>query len=123
MRQFHDFRSVLKNKILPTVARVSQDVLTNVALFSFPFLRQSQDIRESVARHSYECRLVLFSRQIVARCSHVFSRLLHDIRTSVTKSRIVNSPKFHVDTFTTLARMSYDSRMAVLRNILAKKIA
>ena len=37
------------------------------------------------------------------------------------KSRIVNSPKFHVDRFATLARMSYDSRMTVLRNILAKK--
>ena len=64
---------------------MSRDVLTNVAIFLFPFSRQSQDIRESVARHSCECRLVLFSRHIVAMCSYVFSRLLHDIRTSVTK--------------------------------------
>ena len=41
--------------------------------FRFNFDDISRDIRESVARHSYECRLVLFSRQIVARCLHIFS--------------------------------------------------
>ena len=49
-----------------TFVRLSHDVPTNVALVSFSFVRQSRDIRESVSRHSYECRLVLFSRQIVA---------------------------------------------------------
>ena len=38
----------------------------NVALVSFSFVRQSRDIRERVSRYSYECRLVLISRHILA---------------------------------------------------------
>ena len=45
-----------------TFVSLSHDVPTNVALVSFSIVRQSRDIRECVSRHSYECRLVLFSR-------------------------------------------------------------
>ena len=66
MRQIREFQSNFENiscechRIVTrlsydsceTFVRVSHDVPTNVALFSF--VRQSQDIRESVAQHSYE---------------------------------------------------------------------
>ena len=95
MRQIREFRSNIENisrDCRAIVARLSfdsrvtfvslsHDVPTNVALVSVSFVRKSRDIRESVSRHSYECRLVLFSRQIVARSSHVFSRLSRDCRT------------------------------------------
>ena len=65
-----------------TFLRVSHNVPTNVNLVSFSFVRQSLDICESVAQHSYECHLVLLSRQIVASCLHVFSRLSHNCHTT-----------------------------------------
>ena len=55
-----------------TFVRVSHDYPTNVALVSFSFVRQARDIRASFARHTFEYRLVLFSHQIGASCSHVF---------------------------------------------------
>ena len=89
---------------LEIFVRLSHDVPTNAALVSLSFVRQSRDIHESVSRHSYECRLVLFSRQIVTR---TVARLSYGIRTtSVRESRnfrIVNLPKFRGDMFATLA--------------------
>ena len=41
-----------------TFVRVSQDVPTNVSLFSFSFVRKMRDIRGSVAQQLYECCLV-----------------------------------------------------------------
>ena len=84
--------------------RLFHDVPTNVALVSFSFVRQSRDIRESVSRNSHKCRLVLFSRQIVAR---TVARLSNGIRTTIVRVsrsfRIVNSPKFRGDMFAKLA--------------------
>ena len=118
MRQIRDFRFNFENisrdcraivarlsyDSRETFVRLSHDVPMNVALVSFSFVRQSRDIRESVSRHSYECRLVLFSRQIVAR---TVARLSYGIRTTIVREprnfRIVNSPKFRGDMFATLA--------------------
>ena len=61
--------------------RVSHDFLTNVVKIHFHL----QDHSECVSLHSYDCHLVLFFRQIVASCFRAFSRLLYDIRRSVTK--------------------------------------
>ena len=64
-----------------TVVRVSHDILMNVR------------------------RLVLFSRQIVVSCFHVFSRLLCDCGMTFVQAsqnfRIVNLPKFCGDRFAT----------------------
>ena len=67
-----------------TFVRVSHDFPKNVAYLHFN-LYELGDIRSSVARHSYECRLVLFSRQIVAMVSHVVSRLLRDRRGTLAR--------------------------------------
>ena len=116
MRQIHEFRSNFENisrDNRETFVRVSHDVSTNVAYFHS---YNSRETFMSVTRHSYECRLVLFSRQIVARCSHVFSRLLRDrpatLMTFVRVSQkfgIVNLLKFRGDRLATLARPSRDS--------------
>ena len=74
-------------------------------------------------RHLYECRLVLFSRLIVARfsqdCRATVVRHSHNIRTTFIRvSRkfcIVNSPKFRGDKFATLARLSRDRGTTVAR--------
>ena len=104
--------------------RVSHNVPTNEALFSFPFVRQSGDIH--VELHSYECHQVLVSRQRAVRCSHVFSRLSYDICTSVAKishCKFAKISRLQVrDTRTNVIRLSHDSRVIVLQ-ILAKKIA
>ena len=109
------------------ISRLSRDC----NLFSLKFVRQSRDIRASVARHSYECRLVLFSRQIVARfsqdCRATVVRHPRDIRTSVAKISHCKFAKISRrqvrDTRTNVARPSHDSRATVLRNILEKKFA
>ena len=101
MRQIREFRSNFENisrdcraivarlsyDSRETFVRLSHDVATHVALVSFSFVRQLRDIRESVSRHSYECRLVLFSRQIVARTVTrlTVERYSYDNRTSVAK--------------------------------------
>ena len=108
MRQIREFRSNFENiswdcrAIVARLSydsreifvRLSHDVLTNVASVSFSFVRQSRDIHESVSRHSYECRLVFFSRHIVAR---TVTRLSYGIRTTIVREsrnfRIVNSPR------------------------------
>ena len=91
--------------------RVSNDVTTNEILVSFSFVRQSQEICESASRHSYECRLVLFSHQIVGNRSRFLktvAQLSHGIRTTFVRVArnfcIVNLPKFCGDRFATLAR-------------------
>ena len=105
-----------------TVARQSRDIHESVSrhsresnLFSCKFVRQSRDIR--VARHSYECRLVLFSRQIVARfsqdCRATVVRHSRDIRTSVVKISHCKFAKISRrqvrDNRTNVARPSRDS--------------
>ena len=82
MRQIREFRSNFENvsrDSCEAFVRVSHYVPANVVYFHL------YDICESVARHSYENRLVLFSRQIVARHSHVFSRLLCDRRMTLAR--------------------------------------
>ena len=85
MGQICEFRSNFENisrdcraiVCRATFVKVSHEFPANVAYFPF----HSYNSREtfiSVARHSYESRLILFSHQIVARCSHVFSRLSRD---------------------------------------------
>ena len=72
MLQIREFQSNFENIYCVCHAIASHDVPTIVAYF------HSYDSCEtfmSVAQHSYKCRLVLFSRQIVARCSHDFSRV------------------------------------------------
>ena len=100
MRQIRDFRSDFEN--------ISRDCRAIVA-------RLSYDSRETL-RRSYECRLVLFSRQIVAR---TVARLSYGISTTIVREsrniRIVNSPKFRGDMFVTLAWTSYDCRTTVTR--------
>ena len=136
MRQIREFRSNFENisryfraivaqlsfDSRETFVRLSHDVSTNVALVSFSFVRQSRNIRKSVSRHSYECRLILFSRQIVAR---TVARLSYGIPMTIVRVsqnfRIVNSPKFRGDMFVTLARTSYNCRTTVLRHVLPKK--
>ena len=101
--------------------RVSHDFPANVTYFHLnsydsraTFVRVSRDIHASVARHSYECRLVLFSRQIVARfsqdCRATVMRHSHDICTSVTKNSHCKFAKISrrqvCDTRTTVARQS-----------------
>ena len=140
MRQIRDFRSNFENisracraivarlsyDSCETFVRLSHDVPTNVALVSFSFVRQSRDIRESVSRHSYECRLVLFSPQIVAR---TVARLSYGIRTTIVRESrnfcIVNFAKIsrrHVrDTRMNVVQLSHDSHATVLRHVLSKK--
>ena len=138
MRQIRDFRSDFENisrdcraivarlsyDSRETFVRLSPDVPTNVFLVSFSFIRQSRDIRDSVSRHSYECRLVLFSRQIVAR---TVARLSYGIRATIVREsrnfRIVNSPKCSQHSHerrTTVARQSRDS---LATYFVEKKIA
>ena len=79
-----------------TFMRVSLTTFSECNFFSFSLLRQSRDICESVSGHSYECCLVLFSREIVLSC-RMFSqdchatvaRHLYNVRTSVEKNCIV----------------------------------
>ena len=75
----------------------------------------------SVARHSYKCRLVLFSRQIVARfsqdCRATIVRHSRDIRTSVAKllhfkirqNFAATSSRHSQERRATVARLSRDS--------------
>ena len=80
MRQIHKFRSNFENisrDCRMTFVRVSHDLPSNEAYFHFNSY-ESRDIRASVARHSYECRLVLFSR-----FSHVVSILPRDRRVTL----------------------------------------
>ena len=93
--------------------RVSRDFPANVTYIHL----NSYDIRASVARHSYECRLVLFSRQIVARfsqdCRATVVRHSRNIRTSVAKISHCKFAKISRrqvrDTSTNVARPSHDS--------------
>ena len=66
--------------------------------FRSDFENISRDFSWEFAQHSYECHFILFSSQIVAKCSHVFSRLSHDRRKTFVrvsqKFCIVNSPNF-----------------------------
>ena len=84
-----DFRVIvlgLSHDSRETFIRVSHDIPTNVAYFHLDsYDSHDRDIRESVPQRSYKCRLDLFSHQIVARCSHVFSRLLRDCRTTLAQ--------------------------------------
>ena len=98
MRQIREFRSNFENiswdcrAIVARLSydsreifvRLSHDVLTNVALVSFSFVRQSRDIHESV---SYECRLVLFFFSPYSRedCHATIVRHSYDNRTRVAK--------------------------------------
>ena len=87
MQQIREFRSNFEHisrDCRTTFVRVSHDFPANVAHFRF----HSYDSRESVARHSYESRLVLFSRQIVARCSRFLktvARPLYDTCTTFVR--------------------------------------
>ena len=118
MRQIREFRSNFEN-----ISRDYRDFPANVTYFHL----NSYDSRASVARHSYECRLVSFSRQIVARfsqdCRATVVRHSHDIRTSVAKISQCKFAKISRrqvrDTRTNVARPSHDSRATVLRNVLA----
>ena len=65
--------------------RVTPDFPANVAYFQFNSYDSRATIRAIVARLSYECRFVLFSRQIVARFSHVVSRLSRDRRAKLAR--------------------------------------
>ena len=129
MRHIREFRSNFENisrDCRAIVARLSHDSRAT-------FVRVSHDFPANVAYfhfNSYECRIVLFSRQystdsreVFACCLKTVARHSHDIRTSVAKFRIVNSPKFRGDRFATLAQTSCDRRTTVLRNILVKKFA
>ena len=97
-----------------TFVRVSHDFPANVTYFHL----NSYDIRASVTRHSYKCRLVLFSRQIVARfsqdCRATVVRHSRGIRTSVAKilhCKFAKISRRQVrDTRTNFARPSHDSR-------------
>ena len=62
-----------------TFVRMSHDFSANVAYFHF----NSYDSRAIFVQD--ECRLVIFSRQIVTRFSHVFSRLSRDCRATFTR--------------------------------------
>ena len=126
MRQIREFRSNFENisrDYRATFVRVSHDFPANVTYSLFKFVRQSRDIRASVARHSYECRLVLFSRQIVARfsqdCRATFVRHSRDIRTSVAKiwhCKFAKISRRQVrDSRATVVRPSHDSRTTVAR--------
>ena len=142
MRQIREFPSNFENisrDCRATVAQKSRDIRESVSrlsrecnLFSFTFVQQSCDIRAtSVARHSYKCHLVLFSRQIVARfsqdCRATVVRHLRDIRTNVAKISHCKFAKISRrqvrDTRTNVARPSQGSRATLLRNILEKKFA
>ena len=83
-----------------TVVQHSHDIRTSVAKISHcnsPKFRRdrfatlagtSNDSRKTVARNSHASEilaLVLFSRQIVARCSHVFLRLSRDRRMTLAQ--------------------------------------
>ena len=141
MRQIREFWTNFENisrECRATFVRVSHDFPANVTYFHLnsydsraTFVRVSRDIRASVARHSYECRLVLFSRQMVTRfsqdCRATVVRHSRDIRTSVAKISHCKFAKISRrqvrDTCTNVARPSHDSRATVLRNIWEKKFA
>ena len=97
----HDNRS--------TFVRVSHDFPANVTYFHL----NSYD-----SRATYECRLILFSRQIVVRfsqdCRATVVRHSRDIRTSVAKISHCKFTKISRqqvrDTRTDVARRSRDSR-------------
>ena len=119
MRQIREFRSNFENisrdcraifarmshDSRATFVRVSHDFIANVTYFHL----NSCDIRASVARHSYKCRFVLFSRQISARfsqdCRETVVRHSRNIRRSVAKI----SRRQVRDTRTNVARPSHDS--------------
>ena len=85
MRQNREFRSSFENisrDCRATFVRVSHDFPTNVALFYY----HSYDSRATFVRVSHDiCRLVLLSRRIVARCSHVFLILSRDCHTILAR--------------------------------------
>ena len=116
MPQIREFRSNFENISRDCHASVSR-LSRECNLFSFKFVRQSCNICASVARHSYECRLVLFSRQIVARfsqdCCTTVVRHSRDIRTSVAKiwhCKFAKISRRQVrDTRTNVTRPSHDS--------------
>ena len=105
--KFANFGLILKI-YRATVVRVSHDFPANVTYFHL----NSYD-----ARHSYECCLVLFSRQIVARfsqdCRATVLRHSRDIRTSVAKISHCKFAKISRrqvhDTRKNVARLSRDS--------------
>ena len=129
MRQIREFRSNFKNISRDCRAivdsrepfmRLSHYVPTNVALVSFSFVRQWRDMRVSVSRHSYECRLVLFFRQIFAR---TVTRLSYGIRMTIVRvsQNFAKISRRHVrDTRMNVVRLSHDSRATVLRHVLPK---
>ena len=130
MRQIREFRSNFENILRDcramvtrlshdsraTFVRVSHDFPANVTYFHL----NSYDSRASVARHWYECRLVLFSRQIVGR----FSQDCHATLAKISHCKFAKISRRQVrDTRTNVAGPSHDSRATVLRNILEKKLA
>ena len=114
LKIYHATVARLSHDSRATFVRVSHDFSVAPGnLFSFKFVQQSRDIRASVARHSYECRLVLFPRQIVARfsqdCLATVVRLSRDICTSVAKishCKFTKISRRQGDTRTTVARQS-----------------
>ena len=100
--------------------RLSHDDPTNVALVSFSFVRQSRDIRESVSRHSYECRLVLFfSPDSREDCRAIIVRHSYDNRTRVARRscecREHVAAKFWRIYNSKISRLSYDCRTNAVR--------
>ena len=92
--------------------RVFHDVSTNVALFSFSFLRM---LVSFIFSPDY--------REVFACFLKTVTQLSYYIRMSVTKISYCKFTKFCGNRFATLARTSYDCRTKVLQNILTKKFA
>ena len=118
MRQIREFRSNFGNisRDCRAIVRVSHDFPANVTYFHL----NSYDSHATLARYSYECHLVLFSRQIVARfsqdCRATVVRHSHDIRTSVTKISHSKFAKILHSKFAKISRRQVrDTRMNVAR--------
>ena len=101
--------------------RVSHAVPTNEALVHFCSNDSRETFLRAYSRHSYECRLILLSRQIDARCLHVFCQTTF-VRHSHCKFYKISRRQV-CDTHTNVVRLSDDNRATVLRQIFIRKTA
>ena len=131
---FVNFGLILQNvSQMPSESTTIIKCPTKFPWILLSFIFKSQDIPESVSRHSHECRLVLFSHQISSH--ELFALFFHsrllcecDIHTTFMGvwhiNCIVNSQRFGSDRIVTLVQL-LGSRFAItcdlLLNVLSQK--
>ena len=92
-----------------TFVRVSHNILTNKDWFHF-HSNDSCDTFMRVSNNTYDCRLVLFSCQIVMSCLYGFSRLSYNNLRSISKL-------LHYEFAKISHRQVCDTRTTILRQV------